>query len=459
MDDRPPPPPWERLVDLVRAGAREDEIAALLDGLHTADIAAAVEHLLPDERADLVGLLSLDELVGAVDELADETQTEVLADTDIDRLAEMLDRMPPDEAAATVERLDEPRAEAVLALLDQDHARDIRELHSYEPETAGRIMTQAYLAVPATATAAEAVETARRRSEESETVHHILVVDDHRRLLGSVRLQDLVSASPQAPVRELMDRAIVTIHGGRDQEVAANLMGKYDLEVLPVVGDRGRLLGIITVDDILEVMHDEAGEDLFRLAGIGADNPFAESTVRRAYKRLPWLTTTLVGGVALAAVIAYFQPTLDKVLALVFFTPVLAGLSGNVGIQSSTVTVRGLATGEVGVGDVLWLIRRELLVGAVIGLTCAAALGLAAYGLLGGRAAAAGVEDLVQFCAILGLAVLGGVLVAVLIGTAAPLCCHKFGADPALAAGPFVTVVIDVVTQTLYLGAATLLLL
>jgi magnesium transporter len=257
-----------------------------------------------------------------------------------------------------------------------------------------------------------------------------------------------------------MDRAVISVHAERDREVAAHMMEKYDLGVLPVTGDGGRLLGIITFDDVMAILEDEAEEDMYRMAGIGADDPLSEGVVRRANKRLPWLATTLIGGLLLAIIISWFQPTLKAIVALVSFFPVIMGLAGNVGIQSSTITVRGLATGEVDLGDVFWLLRREIAVGAMIGLVCAVIIGVAAHAFLGlNPERATGVNNILHFTGILSISCFFGILVGVVIGTAAPLLCHRMGVDPAVAAGPFVTVTVDVAAQILYLGFATLFLL
>jgi magnesium transporter len=242
------------------------------------------------------------------------------------------------------------------------------------------------------------------------------------------------------------------------------MMEKYDLAVLPVVGNGGKLLGIITFDDILEVMEEEASEDMFRMAGIGSANPFDEAIIKRAYKRLPWLITTLIGGAFLAVIIGKFQPTLKQIVALVSFIPVIAGLGGNVGIQSSTITVRGLATGDIdGLKDIFWLLPREIGVGSAIGIVTGTVLAVMANLFLGSinpeLATNGGITDLMEFCGILGISVFCGIFCAAIVGTTAPLVCHRIGLDPAVAAGPFVTVSIDVITQTIYLGIATMLLL
>jgi magnesium transporter len=452
--------PYQHILDRLEEGAPRSELSRALDALHAADIADLLE-TLPEEQWDaIVGILDLEETADVLHEVRDEQKEEILEDLPLERLTAIVGEMEPDEAAEALDLLDGERVRAVLHRLPREHAAHIRALIGFEPETAGRIMTPDYFAVGRGLTVDEMLAQAREEAEDAESLHRVLVVDEAGRLVGTLRMQDALGEDPATPVAKLMDRAVLCIHAERDQEVAAHMMMKYDLGLLPVVGDGGRLLGIITFDDVMDILEDEAEEDMYRLAGIGADDPLAEGVVKRAYKRLPWLTTTLVGGLGLAVIIANFQPTLRQIVALVSFIPVIAGLSGNVGIQSSTVTVRGLATGEVHVDDLFRLLRRELAVGLLIGVVCAVVVAGGAHLFLDlAPEKAAGIESLLSFTLILGLAAFAGILVAALIGTVAPLACHRLGVDPAVAAGPFVTVAIDITTQSIYLGVATAFLL
>lgn len=454
----------KRLKELTEDSSKLGELSDFLHSLHAADIAEALDDLTDDECTAVLSLLNNEEVAEVIDEASDNQKEEIFDDITDQRLADIVEYMPPDEAAEALELVDDSRARSVLQKIDEEQAEDIRELREYDPETAGRIMTTEYLAVPRSMTVEKVLEEVRSRHEDIETTHHILVIDDKERLIGHVMIDDLIKNDGTVKVAELMDRAVICIHAERDQEVAARMMEKYDLGVLPVVGDGGKLLGIITFDDILEVMEEEASEDMFRIAGIGADDPFNEGVFKRAYKRLPWLTTTLVGGALLAVIISNFQPTLRQIVALVSFIPVIAGLGGNVGIQSSTIMVRGLATGDIdGLGDIFWLLKREIAVGSIIGIAAGSALAILANIFLSiispEHIASGGIHNLLWFCMILGVSVLCGILAAATIGTVAPLLCHKIGVDPAVAAGPFVTVSIDIITQTIYLSIATALLL
>jgi magnesium transporter len=432
-------------------------LAKELKELHADDIVRVITELTDDEQDEIMRLLPTELKAEVIDEANDELTSHLLEHLADLPLVSILNEMPPDEAADALEQIDEERAGRLLKIVNDEHADHISELRKYKPETAGRIMTTEFLAIERGQTVAEVVQTAREQADDLETLHNIFVINDRGRLVGEVHIQDLLTAEDETHISKIMDRGIISIDARRDQEVAARMMEKYELAVLPVVEDGGQLAGIITFDDIMEVMEEEATEDMYRLAGIGADNPLAEKVLPRAIKRLPWLTTTLIGGLSLAFIISYFHTTLERVVALVSFIPVIAGLGGNVGIQSSTITVRGLATGDITVSDVFWLLRRELAVASIIGIVCAIVLSTVARIFLGVTHSFDG--DMLLFCGALSAALFCGMLTAALIGTMAPLICHRMGVDPAYAAGPFVTVTIDVTTQTIYLSIATALLL
>lgn len=461
--DDAPQSPARLLVAMVEANASDEALLEALSDMHEADIAEAL-----DDIEETVGwsrifrLLGIQRKAEVISELEDEDQEEAIKNLHPDEIARLIDAVEPDEAAGILNGFEEPmRREVLVRLEDDDHAEAIASILGHEEETAGRIMTTEFHAVPATISVGTALEQMRQGIDDVETVHHIFVQGANGKLVGLLDIETLLAADDALAVCAVMDTAIISVLPDVDQEHVARLMEKYDLSILPVVDAGQVLLGIITIDDVLDVIEDEASEDMYRMAGIGADDPFREGAFSRAAKRLPWLTTTLIGGFGLAVIISYFQPTLKQIVALVSFIPVIAGLSGNVGIQSSTVTVRGLATGDVELKDVFWLLRREMAVGAMIGVTYALMLAISAYVFLGSidPSKAEGITDLLAFCLTLASACFVGIVVAALIGTLAPLGCQWLGFDPAVAAGPFVTVVIDITTQTLYLAIATLYLL
>jgi magnesium transporter len=323
-------------------------------------------------------------------------------------------------------------------------------------------MTTEFLTAEPGETREQIVQHLRMEQEEIETVQTILVCGPRQRLLGLLGAQELLAAHPHETAAEIMDAAVVTVVPTMDQEVCANLMQKYDLMILPVVDVKGRPIGIITHDDILDVIGDEAEEDMYRLVGVGDDRPLEHGPFVRAFKRLPWLATTLIGmGLVGPLIMHYwFQATLDEIVILAFFIPAIMGLGGNTATQSSTITVRGLATEEIEFSDIWWMIRRESLVALIIAVVCTVVIVLFSYAVaaagLGGEEGAFSASRL---AATVGLAMFTGIMVSVVLGTSIPMLCHRAGVDPALAAGPFITTLIDLSTQVIYLGLATWLLL
>jgi magnesium transporter len=274
-----------------------------------------------------------------------------------------------------------------------------------------------------------------------------------------IAVEELISAPTETPANVIMDKAPIAISPLADQEECAQYMTKYDLSVLPVVDAKRRLIGIITVDDILEVMEAEASEDMYRLAGVGATDPLEEAAAARAWKRLPWLAVSIVGYAALCFIMARFEVALERIVALTFFVPAIMALGGNVGIQAATITVRGLAMGEIRPSDYFWILKRELLVALIIGLVCSAALAGVAWGVFALGLQTATTFAVGEFVLTVSVAMFVGILGAVVFGTAVPMLCAAVGIDPAVAAGPFITALVDIGTQTIYLGLATALLL
>jgi magnesium transporter len=283
---------------------------------------------------------------------------------------------------------------------------------------------------------------------------HSVFVCENQRLQGAIPSKVLVAAGAGETASSVMDRAVVQVVTHTDQEVCARLMQKYDLATLPVVDEQNRLQGIITHDDILDIIEEEAEEDMYRLVGVGDNKPLEHGAVERALKRLPWLSTTLIGMGLIGPLILHrwFEATLDEIVTLAFFIPAIMGLSGNTATQSATITVRGLATGEIGFPDIFWMIRRELAVAMIIAVVCAVAMMIFAYGVV-----ALGFQA--DTAATVGISMFAGIIVAVLLGTGIPMVCHRAGVDPAVASGPFITTLIDVSTQVIYLSLATWLLL
>jgi len=426
------------------------EAVRLLHGLHPADVADLMGHLSPAQRR---GLFSPRDPEGASEvilHLDKETRKSILSQLTRDRLSALIEEMATDDAADVVAELPPEEVKEVLqeiARLDRQESEAIEELLRYAPESAGGLMEPEVLALRSEATAGQALAELRRR-RELEDVHNLFVIDAEGRPVGMVPLQRLVTADPGQSVASLMEPLPAVARVDMDQEEVAHLFKKYDLVSLPVVDERGRLVGRITVDDVMEVVEAEATEDFLRLGGLGKEERVSTPPLRSAWLRLPWLVVNLATAFLAAAVVSAFQRSISRVVALAVFMPVVAGMGGNAGTQTLTVIVRGLALGEITLGRAKRALLKELLVGLVNG----AILG----------AITAGVAYLWQgnpwLGLVIGVAMVVNMLVAGFFGAIIPLALKLLGADPALSSSIFLTTFTDVCGFLAFLGFGTMLM-
>lgn len=449
---------YSNLIGLLQTDitSNQAEIREALKLYHPADLAEYLSEFPHETRSLLLELLD-PEQTGEVLALLEEPE-DFIEDAQVAELAEILDTMQPDDAADVLEHVDDKKAEAVINALDPDHADDIRELSEYDSDQAGGIMTTDFFWVSQGENAAQILARLKVDIDEVETIQELFVCREDQKLTGIIEIEDLISADADTLASSLMDPATIAIGHKADQEICARYMRKYNLDVLPVINSRRQLLGIITADDIIDVMADEAQEDLFHMAGVGSSHPFDEGAWARAWKRLPWLSATIIGTGLITPVIIhrYFSETLGAVMALAFFMPAIMGIGGNVAVQSSTITVRGLATGQIEFKDIWWLLRRELAVACIIAVVCAVVFGGFAYLML--STGMTSVSPL-KFSVTISVSMVVSIITSILLGTISPMICHRCGVDPALASGPFVTAMIDISTQVMYLGLATFMLL
>jgi len=439
------------LLDRTREylAARQPEgLRALAAELHPADLADLFLQLELPERLTFLLLLDLDRAAQVLEELPDEVRLQLLGRLNDEEASRLLLQMGADEAADVLGELPQDRLRRLLARMGRE-AEAVQELLQYPEDTAGGLMTTEYVAVPDHLRAQDALEELRRVGQEVELPYYVYVVDAERRLRGVFSLRDLVVAPPDAPVREIMRTDLVTVRPETDREEAARLVEKYDLLALPVCDGQGRMLGIITADDLLRVTAEEGTEDVLRLAGAPAALAGLAGGFpwRWTAKRAGFLAFNLVLDVVAAVLISRFESTLERSVALAFFFPMIAAIAGNVGTQSLAVAVRGMATGVL--GEDRWAAAaREVLTGAVVGGTC----GLAAFLF----------AALWQGSLTLGL-VVGGALglslvLAAAVGMLVPFGFAALRVDPAVASGPLLTTITDNLSLGLYLILATLVL-
>lgn len=436
----------EEIRDLVESNAARDA-AARLAAVHPADAADVIAGLDDATRAALIPALERAPLARIIEYLPDEDRAAVIEEIDLPELAALLDEVDDDIVADILHQLPKERADEILRSMTR--AALVAPLLRHADETAGGHMTRAFVSLSGTWTAERAIQYLRRVRPDADSAYYLYILDAAQKLEGIVSLRDLIIASPSSPLAEFMHRDVHRARDDMDQEEMARLVQRYDLVALPVVDAQDRLVGVITVDDVLDVVQQEATEDILKLAGVGA-NETALSTLNDSIRRrLPWLIVNMFVALTASFVVSLFEETIAQVAALAAIMPIIAGQGGNAGIQTSTIIVRGLALDEIDVSDLLNLLRKEIALGTVKGL------------LFGG--ALMGISWLwyenptLSFIA--GGAMFMNMLVASVGGVLIPMTLrYVLRVDPATAAGVFDTMLTDIMGFFIFLGLSTLLL-
>ncbi len=422
-----------------------DFIRVILADMHPADIADLLEHLDSEDRKRVFALLPTETASEVLAELEDVLKEDLLEGMDSQEIAEMVEEMDSDDAADVISELHPEKAAEVLEKVEEESSEEIQELLHYDEDTAGGIMAKEYVAVNANHTVREAIEELRRQAEEVEDLYLVYVVDDFGTLVGTVTLKDLILASPDTRIRDIMDEDIIAIESDMDQEEVARIFQKYDLVAAPVVNKRHKLIGRITIDDVLDVINEETDEDLARIAGTSEEEILEESVLKISRARLPWLVLSFVGEIFSAFILHFFSATIDQIVASAFFIPIVMAMGGSTGQQSSIIVVRGLATGEIGLKDIrrrLWREIRASLINAIV----LAALIFAVVSLW---------QNDVRFASILAGTLIIVILNASIFGAIIPFMFKRLNIDPALATGPFVATFNDVIGLLIYFSLLT----
>lgn len=440
----------ERLEDLLESGDREEAVR-IAASLHPADLARLLNYLPAGERETLFGWLPSEQAGLVLAELDEEFRTRLLEETSPERLTELLGHLETDDVTDVLADLPEGMAARVLPLLDR--SEEVRSLLHYDEESAGGIMGTEFVIVPETWTAAEATEEVRRNAETVEAVFAVFVSDAQGKLQGVVSLKNLLLTLADTPVTDIMDGDVITVPPEIDQEEVARIMQRYDLVSLPVVDEDGRMLGRITIDDIVDVIRDEAEEDIQRMSGMSGSEEPSDSVFRVIRGRLPWLLIGMVGAGLSGLVIGRFEHALEQAVILATFIPIVMAMAGNAGIQSSAIVVQGLASGELWASDVARRLGKELSVSLLNGLALALILGAVVMALPIGGATL----ELLALTA--SLSMLTVIVLATIIGATVPLLLHRMNIDPALATGPFITTSNDILGLGVFFLLATLIYL
>ncbi|MFD1066015.1 magnesium transporter [Oceanobacillus locisalsi] len=390
-------------------------------------------YLSPEEMSEILINIDLDDVTAFFEEMDPRYAAMIFAE------------MPVDDAVDILNELDKEKVVSYLTIMDKESADDIKQLLHYEEKTAGSIMTTEYVVLFEKQTVAETMGQLKKEAPDAETIYYLFVLDDDKHLVGVLSIRDLIIADSDTQIKEIMSTKVVAVSVAKDQEDVAQMFRDYDFLALPVVDFQDHLLGIITVDDILDVMEEEASEDYSKLAAVSNTDIKDDTAIRSARKRLPWLVILLFLGMLTATLIASFEETLEQVAILAAFIPLIGGTAGNSGTQALAVAVRGMATGEFENTGKWKLLGREALTGLINGLFCGLILAAIIFIWQGN----------IYLGILLGLSITGSLLVATLAGAVIPMIMNRLHIDPAVASGPFITTINDLISTLIYFGMAT----
>jgi len=415
--------------------------------LHPYDRAIFYEKIGSELRKLIYSYLSPKELaeIFELSEIDDDDYKKFLQEMDSMYAADMFSYMFVDNAVDVLNELDKAQVVSYLTLMNQEAATEIKALLHYEEYTAGSIMTTEYVVIPENSTVRSAMTILRNAAPKAETIYYVFVVDDDERLKGVVSLRDLIIAEEDTLISTITNDRVVSVLVSDDQEDVARTIKDYNFLAVPVVDFQQHMLGIITVDDILDVIEEEASDDYSKFAGVSDMSTFDKNSLSAAKKRLPWLIILLVLGMLTANLIGAFEATIEKVALLAAFIPLIAGTAGNSGTQALAVAVRGIATRDIEDESKVRLLMREAGTGLITGIICAV--------FVVGLIYVWKQEFLLGL--LVGAAIFISIIVATISGSFIPLFMHKLGFDPAVASGPFITTLNDLLSTLIYLGLAT----
>jgi magnesium transporter len=421
------------------------DFLAILEELQPYDVAKIYEDLPEKHKVRFLLFLATDRLADLMEELEKAEQLEVLSKLGIEKSSKVLDLMDNDDLALLLDELSEDEKDSLLSGMKSEESKAVTDIMNYPPETAGRIMTNRFVWIRNYYSIREAVDKLKTFAEFAETINYLYVVDEARRLVGVVSYRDLLLADPNETINNVMYERVISVEVTTDQEIVARMTERYDFLAIPVVDEAGVLVGIVTIDDIIDIVIKEANEDIEKLSATGKSIDFETKTLVAAARRLPWLILLLFIGLISGSIISGFENTLDRVVAIAFFMPMIAGMTGNTGTQSLAVVVRGLISNDIDKGVVTRLVFRELGVGVTIGVTCAILISIIAYIW----------QDNFILGAVVGVSLFFTLIIGTLAGTIIPLILFRLNIDPAVASGPLITTINDILSLLIYFGIAT----
>ncbi len=415
----------------------------LINKTHPADLAVVFRYFSEEEQSQIFNLMKEDEhTVEFLVELDDTLIANLLEDESPERIAGLIEHASANDQSYILGTLEEEQAQSVIDLLKTEEKEEIEELMGYPEDSAGAIMTTDVFTLYQDTSCREALRTLQDQ-EEAEMVFYLYITDEDDRLVGVASLRALATTPPDTLLKDIMVKRVHSVRPETDQEDMAQIVAQYNYLAVPVLDADDHLVGIVTVDDVVDVIREEATEDFLQMAGAGKDREILlKSSWENAKARLPWLFASWIGGIIAATIIGIFEHMLESIIALAAFIPVIMGMGGNIGTQSSTIIVRGMATGRIEIGSELKVLFKEIRVGLILG-------GL--YGLLLGIFANFRFIDTDPMLGVVvGLSICCSMLIAAAVGTFIPLVLRKLDIDPAIATGPFVTTSIDIIGVLLY---------
>ncbi len=420
-----------------------DAAVAYLLSLHPADSAEVLAELESDQQAAILDRIEAEDLAEVFEQLDEEDMADVAEHLDTETLADVLDEMEPDMAADLLGELEPEQAAEVIEQMDEPE--EVTNLLSFAPDTAGGIMNAPPPSLRRFWTVDEAIRFIKDQYRDETQFYYLYVLDRYGHLIGVVSLRALILAQAQQSIEEIMDSNVISVHAEADQEAVAQLLQRYDLVALPVVDEAGKLIGIVHVDDVVDVIEEEATEDIYKLAQVSADSEIYSRIPRSVRNRLPWLIINLGTAFLAAWVVSLFEGTIAQAAVLAAFMPIVAGQGGNAGTQTMTIVVRSLALKEIEPKQTLWALWHEFRIGIINGITVGLLVALIAYAWQGNP----------YLGLVIGLAMLGNLVVAAFAGVIVPMALKALRIDPALASSIFVTTFTDIMGFLLFLGLAT----
>lgn len=417
----------------------------MIDELQPYDMAFLFKEMPEKHRARYLSYMTVDDITDMIGELEREFQLAVLHKVGKTKATLAMNKMDNDDLAALLEEMDEELKEQLLSSMEAEESKAVQLLMNYPQESAGRMMTNRFVWIPQHYTVKDAVVKLKSFAEIAESINYLYVINDSKQLVGVLSYRDLILGEPEDKVQDLMFTRVISAGVLQDQEEVARLIQRYDFLAIPIVEENHVLVGIVTVDDIIDVVIKEADEDYEKFAASGKAITFDTKAYVAAYRRLPWLILLLFIGLISGSILNYFEDTLQKVVALAFFMPMIAGTTGNTGTQSLAVVIRGLAKEEMNKKTIFKLIFRELRTSIYIGIVCAIAITIVAT---------VWQKDL-TLGFVVGSSLLATLIIGTMAGTIVPIILHKLNIDPAIASGPLITTLNDILSLLIYFGIAT----